>query len=143
MTRVSKKDVTKKPPVGDRAVFLRGTNFKMADLKKVVFRGKDLRGYNFFKANLAGAKLAGCNLEGVNLRGAVLRYADLTLADLSGADLREVKFTGAFVDYANFDGADLRGATGLDLMKGEPRNFDKTIRGDIVEYERDTWWGDK
>ena len=63
--------------------------------------GDDLTGLDLSGANLAGAKLAGANLHGVKLVG----------ADLAGADLSKADLTETWIMKANFDHANLHGAT--------------------------------
>ncbi len=55
----------------------------------------DLRGANFWDANLTGANLTGANLTRANLTRANLTGANLTRANLTGANLTRANLTGA------------------------------------------------
>jgi uncharacterized protein YjbI with pentapeptide repeats len=77
------------------------------------FNNANLRHANFAGANLAYASLRFANLTGADLRGATLHWADLSGADLTGADL-----TGADFTHATLTDAILKGAKGLDPVKG-------------------------
>jgi uncharacterized protein YjbI with pentapeptide repeats len=56
-----------------------------------------------------------------NLTGALLNGADLSGADLSGADLTGADLTGVNATEADFGGAVLTNARGLDTVKGLER----------------------
>jgi uncharacterized protein YjbI with pentapeptide repeats len=103
---------------------LRGANFAGAKLgadrknqsmglMRTDLSGANLAGANFSQADLGLALLRFANLSGANLRGADLSEADLSGADLTGADL-----TGANVTEADFGGAVLTNARGLEAMIG-------------------------
>lgn len=86
--------------------------------------GADFSAANLRDANLSYVLFRFANLTGADLRGANLSHADLAHANLEGADL-----TGADVSRTDFDGAILRGAKGLDTLKGLAlaRNRSKAI----------------
>jgi uncharacterized protein YjbI with pentapeptide repeats len=103
------------------------------DLSEQDLTGRDLSGMDLSGANLEGAiltraKLSRANLRGARLKRAILYRADLCEADLTRADLTQVNashvraveavFTGAKLDYAFFEDADLFGAT-LAGVQGE------------------------
>ena len=81
---------------------LRGKNFYRADLSDVNFTGSDLRGVNFRHANLEGANFVGAKLNGADFRFATLNKANLTkvkmhkgrfdAADIKRASLKKAKF---------------------------------------------------
>jgi hypothetical protein len=75
-------------------------NLSGADL-----RGVDLRGANFFLANLCATDLSDANLYGAKLDTTAI-YG----ANMSGAVLLGASFNGAGIDRVNFSNADLRGA---------------------------------
>lgn len=96
------------------------SEFSGADMKEA-----NLRGVDFWGANLDGAQLAFVHLEGADFRNAQLEGANLSFADLKGADLSLANLTGAKFSYANmqltnfseaqlaeaqFNGAKLQGA---------------------------------
>lgn len=86
--------------------------------QKLDLRYTDLRGAEFWDANLAQADFWGAHLEGAKLWGANLEGAKLAHAYLNGANLRGVKFAGAdltdaCLEQADLDGADLSAALGL------------------------------
>ena len=68
--------------------------------------GQDMHGLDLAGLDLSGADLRGANLAGAELKGVKLVGADLQGADLAGADMTEV-----WIIRANFDHADLHGAT--------------------------------
>ena len=67
--------------------------------------GLDLRG-----RDLAGADLSGLDLSGADLTGAFLERANLSDTNLERSICKDTAFTGAVLDRARFDGADLNGA---------------------------------
>ncbi|MEE8435130.1 MAG: pentapeptide repeat-containing protein [bacterium] len=119
------------------------------DPRRMVLRGRELRGFTAPKANLAaadlsgsrldGAQLAGINLSyslmaGVNMVGANLEGAKLTKVNLargklsgvnlSGANLRNSDLRGIDLRQANLSGADLSGSVliGADLTQASLNN---------------------
>lgn len=91
--------------------------FGKEEIQNFSFKGMDLSGLNFFRANFKGcgdvshANFSHCNLgltfgfskaEGVNLSGANLQQANFAGVNLDGANLSE-----AHADYTNFSGASL------------------------------------
>jgi uncharacterized protein YjbI with pentapeptide repeats len=103
---------------------LSGANFtdaKMgADMKNqsMGLMRTDLSGANLSAANFSNADLSRALMRFANLTGANLRGAKLTGADLSGADLTGADLTGADATEADFGGTTLKGAKGLDTVKG-------------------------
>jgi hypothetical protein len=77
---------------------LRAANLRGSDLAYVNFSLANLRGTNLADSNLLGASLRGADLINANLQGADLRYAILTDVHRSGAD-----FTGARLDFAEWE----------------------------------------
>ena len=77
---------------------LRAANLHRGDLAYVNFALANLRGANLSHANLLGANLRGADLINANLRDADLRYAILSDARREGAD-----FTGARLDFAEWE----------------------------------------
>lgn len=102
------------------------------DLADKALSGLDLSGLNLRGANLRTARLNKANLRGTDLSGANLEQAWLIKADLSGAKLADTKMFGITARDANlsgadlsrampigdFKGADMRGATLVDLKGG-------------------------
>ena len=78
----------------------------------------DLSGANLSGADLSKADLGRALLRFANLRGAKLTGADLSGAALSGAGLTGADLTGANATDADFGGAALQNARGLDTMRG-------------------------
>ena len=79
---------------------LRGKNFYRADLSGVNFTGSDLRGVNFRHANLKGANFVGAKLDGADFRFATLNKANLTKVKMhkgrfENADIKEVSLKKA------------------------------------------------
>jgi uncharacterized protein YjbI with pentapeptide repeats len=97
-------------PRGD----LREATLLRADLREAVLSGADLRDAHFRDAKLAGTDLRWANLGATDLREVVFSEHGFGEADFSGANLRGADFSGtdrgAFLDFARFDGADLREA---------------------------------
>ncbi|MCH8887861.1 MAG: pentapeptide repeat-containing protein [SAR324 cluster bacterium] len=94
------------------------------DPRRMVFKGRDLRGFNAPKANLAAADLTGSRLDGAQLAGVTLSYSLMEGVNLSGANLEGAKLTmvnlaGANLAGANLAGADLRNSNlrGVDLSQ--------------------------
>jgi len=87
---------------------------RLAQVKKALLAGSDLRHARAAGAFLARADLRDTDLTGADLAGADLRGADLRHARLAGADLRRARLEQANLERAGVAGADLRGATGLD-----------------------------
>ncbi|MCV2369467.1 pentapeptide repeat-containing protein [Roseateles oligotrophus] len=86
--------------------------------QKLDLRNTDLRGAEFWDANLVHADFWGAHLEGAKLWGANLEGAKLAHAHLEGANLRGVRFAGAdltdaCLEQADLAGADLSAALGL------------------------------
>ncbi len=77
---------------------LRAANLRGGDLAYVNFALANLRGANLSDTELLGANLRGADLINANLRGANLRYAILTDVRREGAD-----FTGARLDFAEWE----------------------------------------
>ena len=69
------------------------------------FRGKNLKGANFYGVNLCEAEFQGADLRNANLESAILRGAEF-----EGADLRKVNLQSAILRGAGFQGADLKDA---------------------------------
>jgi uncharacterized protein YjbI with pentapeptide repeats len=67
---------------------------------------------------LSKADLGLALMRFTNLAGASLRGANLSGADLSGADLTDADLTGADATGADFGHAVMRGARGLETVKG-------------------------
>lgn len=97
---------------------LRGSNFSGAKLTNAIFTGVNASyfdnspfGKGFVATNFSGVDATGANFAKANLTG----YIDPTygpfLTNFNGATLRNVDFTDAHVDYADFTNADLTGAT--------------------------------
>jgi hypothetical protein len=116
----------------------REQKFRLSDLRETDWTGRNLSGTDFSMSRLDAADLSGANLretvwtdtraERANLRSADLRGARLDHTYLPGADLRETVWTGAFLgELTCLNGADLRGARGLEAVKfpgdgpGKPR----------------------
>ena len=79
---------------------LRGKNFFRADLSNVNFTGSDLRGVNFRHANLEGANFVGAKLNRADFRFATLNKANLTKVKMhkgrfQNADIKEVSLKKA------------------------------------------------
>ncbi len=68
------------------------------DLSGAYLENTDFSGADLFCATLRSADLRGVKFCGANLFGASLKFADLRGADVSGSDIREVDFSGAFID---------------------------------------------
>ena len=92
--------------------------------------------------DLSGAALMGCNLSGGSFRNAKFQDADLSQADLSFADFSPypgpdgpmpTDFFGARLQEADFTGANLVGAIGLEFDS----NFIKDVR--TSDRPTDTW----
>src|SRR5438128_2152032 len=86
--------------------------------QKLDLRGTDLRGAEFWDAQLERTDFWGAHLEGAQVWGACLDYAKLfnahlQRANLKGAQFAEAELTGAFFDGADLQGADFRKAHGL------------------------------
>jgi len=86
--------------------------------QKLDLRGTDLRGAEFWDAQLERTDFWGAHLEEAQLWGACLDHAKLVNAHLQGANLKgaqfvEAELTGAFFDGAALQGADFRKAHGL------------------------------
>jgi uncharacterized protein YjbI with pentapeptide repeats len=77
------------------------------------FSGAILTGANFSGADVNRALFSFANLAGANFTG-----ANLFGADLAGADLTDANLTGADLTQADLDGTILKGAQGLDTVKG-------------------------
>lgn len=89
---------------------------------RTVFQTADLAGADFTGANLYKADFAFASLHGARLVDADLRNAELVETDLRNADL-----TRARLAKADLNGADFRGAVGLDTVTdlGDTRNRDR------------------
>lgn len=90
-----------------------------SDFSGAILTGADFSGADVNRALFSFAKLASANFAGANLFGVDLSGADLTGANLTGADLTE----------ADLDGTILKGAKGLDTVKGmeQAKHRDKAI----------------
>jgi uncharacterized protein YjbI with pentapeptide repeats len=81
-----------------RLANLRGINFYRANMENSDLSMAVLEAANLREANLRGAKLFYANLKDADLRGANLAGADLRQANLKGALLQDAKLTGALMD---------------------------------------------
>jgi uncharacterized protein YjbI with pentapeptide repeats len=128
-------------PRGD----LREATLLRADLREAVLSGADLRDAHFRDAKLAGTDLRWANLSATDLREVVFSEHGFGEADFSGANLRGADFSGtdrgAFLDFARFDGADLREAdlrratlTGV-AMGGVSRDHDGKFFADFLNAD--------
>ena len=86
---------------------LKGAEFYLADLSAAMLEYADLNKARLFGTNLQGAMLGDADLQGAllgdsNLKGAMLWKANLQGADLVGADLRGASLFGADVTDADF-----------------------------------------
>jgi hypothetical protein len=112
----------------DRAIELRETNLRAADLVGAQLARADLWRANLSDAQLWQAKLTGAFLGKANLNNASLWQADLggsylwqanlqdsnlEEANLQGANISHASLSGANLRRTNLKGADLRAATGL------------------------------
>ncbi|HLH62809.1 MAG TPA: pentapeptide repeat-containing protein [Ktedonobacteraceae bacterium] len=104
---------------------LSGHNLSHRYLVRADFREAQLRGTNFYMADLRGACLAGADLTGADLSG-----ADLSGADLRSAILKNVNFLVTDMHNALLNGADLRGARNLTADQAYSTTFDDTTRFD-------------
>lgn len=77
----------------------------MIDLRGADFWEANLSGANLWDANLSGADLSAAKLLAANLNGANLSGASLWLANLSGANLRHANLSGANLGLADFANA--------------------------------------
>lgn len=80
--------------------------------RRADFSEQNLAGLKLAERNLAAVSFANSNLKGVDFRGAVLAACDFSNANLRGAnlshsDLRGADLTGAVLDDAQFDHADI------------------------------------
>ncbi|PSB58409.1 pentapeptide repeat-containing protein [Chamaesiphon polymorphus] len=108
MTILSRRDTSKDRP--DRAIELRESNLRDADLNGIELWGADLWKVNLREAQLWQAKLAGASLGRANLREASLWQADLEGAYLWQANLEGANLTEANLEQANLEGANLKDA---------------------------------
>jgi hypothetical protein len=92
---------------------------------KLDLRFTDLRGLEFYDAQMPYTDFYGAHLDGATLWGAVLRNAKLDHAKLAGANLRNAKLEGA-----TFHEADLTGAI-FDNETVWPAGFDARARGAV------------
>lgn len=125
-----------------RGANLRGANFEKADLSRCLFAKAVLAGANLRGANLDWSRLRGADLTGADLREATLYYADLrgaklTRADLSGADLLEAQLIGADLVEADLSGANLKrvilaGDSGVSVRMAGAR-----LKGAAITDEQD------
>jgi uncharacterized protein YjbI with pentapeptide repeats len=90
---------------------LAGRDLAGADLAGIDLGGADLREVQLEHANLCNARLAGANLAKAVLTGACLDGADLHAACLDGANL-----CGSWARAADFRGASLRAARAIDAQ---------------------------
>ncbi|MDH5178386.1 MAG: pentapeptide repeat-containing protein [Gammaproteobacteria bacterium] len=86
---------------------LRFALFNHCSLPKIILKGVQLQGAEFWNTQLQGANLNGAQLQSVSLRGAWLQGADLRNAQLQGAKLYETKLQGASLWGATLQGANL------------------------------------
>ena len=96
---------------------------------KFDLRNTDLRGAEFWDANLEFTDFWGAHLDGAQFWGAVLRHAKLEQAHLAGANLRAAKLEGA-----SLEGADVTGAV-FDRDTVWPTGFDARGRGAVFLEE--------
>ncbi len=87
-----------------------------ADLSGQDLSADDLTGLDLSRANLTGSNLTGADLTGANLAGADLSAANLHGVKLVGASLTAARLVNADLTFAwfiraNFDHANLHGAT--------------------------------
>jgi uncharacterized protein YjbI with pentapeptide repeats len=108
MTVLSRRDASRDRP--DRAIALRESNLRAADLNGVELWGADLWKVNLREAQLWQAKLAGAFLGRANLSEASLWKADLEGAYLWKANLAGANLTEANLEQANLEGSNLKGA---------------------------------
>ena len=92
---------------------LQRTNLQNAYLSLHGERQLNLRGADFFRADLAGASLKGANASGAYFFQARMTDAVLKKADLTDADFREADLFGAIFDDATLTGAKFDGARNL------------------------------
>jgi len=90
---------------------LSGANLSEANLSKANFSGANLSKANFSKANLSKANLTWTNLSGTNLSKVDLSEANLSKANFSKANLSKANLTGTNLSYADLTDSDLSGAT--------------------------------
>ncbi|MCT7951469.1 pentapeptide repeat-containing protein [Ancylothrix sp. C2] len=90
-----------------------GASFKGGNLSQTEWKGADLRKVVLSGGNLEYADFSSASLEGAFLRGAMLRYASFRDANLVGVDLRG----------ANLLGADFQGALFVEEEVKKPDQF--------------------
>ncbi len=108
MTVLNRRDVSRDRR--DRAIELRESNLRAADLNGVELWGADLWKVNLREAQLWQAKLVGAFLGRANLSEASLWKADLEGAYLWKANLAGANLTEANLEQANLEGSNLKGA---------------------------------
>jgi uncharacterized protein YjbI with pentapeptide repeats len=96
------------------AATLTRANFEKADFREAYLDEAQMERADFRGAYLWSARLPGADLKGAQLGDAILIDAYLPGADLRWAQFGGTVLTGANLSGTNMDGADMRGAGGLD-----------------------------
>lgn len=89
---------------------LRGCDFYYADLRLTDFTGCDLRNARFDKANLEGAVLTRANLENATFNLARLDYVNMSSASLKNTDFNCVIFVKADLSEISADSCNFKGS---------------------------------
>ena len=94
--------------------------------KKIDLSGKDMAGDDLTGLDFSGANLAGADFSKANLHGVKLVDANLTGASLAGADLTFAWFIRANFNHANLHGATLQTVVtsrGMDNTREQAASF--------------------
>jgi hypothetical protein len=126
----------------DRAIELRETNLRAADLVGAQLLRADLWRTNLSDAQLWQAQLTGAFLGRANLNNASLWQANLTGAYLWQANLQDTNFDEANLSGANLSGANLKGANlkGANLQGADLRAVTELTKEqlDLAIVDEDT-----
>lgn len=124
---------------GLQSANLKGANFFRAEVVRTSFRNSDLTGASLEKvlasrADFAGAKLQKARLVKAEFHRVDMEGADLTGADMSDGDFHRTNFAGANLTDANLTNAllprsDLRGANLMNTQFGGVYLFRVRIEG--------------
>ena len=93
-----------------RDLDFRGKNLQGVRFRKADLRGADFTGANLQKANFTQAELEGAVFNDAHLQGANFRRADLSEASFKNAHLQKTNFRRADLEGTNFQNANLNGA---------------------------------
>lgn len=103
------------------------------------FKGKNLSGKDFSRADLAGSDFSSCDLSHAWFAGAILRDADFTGANLREANFRNADLTGADLSGANLFGAVMEDAILEDVVTDEDTAYFRLHcpeKGAFIGYKR-------